>query len=128
MHTSHVDATGISRNKHIYDIWYSILSSSIVVSLSAGVEQTQIRFLIGSRLIRVSTMFLIYIYAFIHCQGRNSAIFNFVAFLSGGQLLKERIGSYRSKFFTYREGPFVEWFYHPGKQTGSYKSCSPLGK
>ena len=71
-------------------------------------------------------------------RGSNSTIFMF-AFLGnkgglerggeirgGGYLLKERICSFRSRFFPLRENSLLEGFCHPGKQTGNHKSCSPL--
>ena len=40
-----------------------------------------------------------------------------------GQLLNDRICSFRSKFFPLRVDPFFEGFRCPGKQTESYNSC-----
>ena len=54
--------------------------------------------------------------------------FIFVSLLSGGLLLKERICSFQSRFFSLRVDlpPFFEELCPPGKQTGSLKSCVPL--
>ena len=43
-----------------------------------------------------------------------------------GQLLKERMSSYRRKFFPLSVDLDLIGLCHPGKQTGSHKSCFPL--
>ena len=48
-------------------------------------------------------------------RGSNSAIFIFASFLNGGQLLKERICSYRSKFFPLRVDTILEGVCCSGK-------------
>ena len=59
-------------------------------------------------------------------RGSNSAIFILTFFLNGGLLLKEKICSYRSKFFPLRVDPIFKRLYFPGKQTERYKSYFPL--
>ena len=56
-------------------------------------------------------------------QGKQLCLFLFVSFLDRGQLLTERICSYRRKFFLLKVVSILEACYHPGKQTGSHKSC-----
>ena len=45
--------------------------------------------------------------------------------LNGGQLIKDRICSSRSKFRSFRVDPILEGVNCPGKQTGCH-SCFPL--
>ena len=56
----------------------------------------------------------------------NSFIFIFASHLISGQLLKKRICSFRSKFFSLRVDPIFRGLHCSGKQTGSHKSCFPL--
>ena len=58
-------------------------------------------------------------------RGSNSAIFNFV-FLNRGQILKERICSYRSKFLPVRVDPFLEAFCGQGSYIGCHINYFPL--
>ena len=57
-------------------------------------------------------------------RGSNCVIDIFASIFSGGQLLKERICSSRSKFFYLKVDPF-EGFHHQQKQMGIHKSCLP---
>ena len=50
----------------------------------------------------------------------NSAVAFFASFFNGGQLLKERICSKRSKFFPLRADSILEVIYRPQKQTEIY--------
>ena len=59
-------------------------------------------------------------YAF---RGSNSAVFIFVFLINLGQLLKERICSIWSKFFSLREDPNFIVLFCSGMQTGSERSC-----
>ena len=61
-------------------------------------------------------------------RGSSSAGFLFAFFFNRGQLLKERICSSRSKFFPLRVDLLLKGFRCLWKQSGSHKSCSPLGK
>ena len=47
-------------------------------------------------------------------------------FLIMGQLLEERICSFRSKFFPLRVALFLEWLSCPGRQIGNLINCLPL--
>ena len=60
-------------------------------------------------------------------RGNNSVISFMPPFFNRVLLLKKRICSYRSKFFTLKVDPHWEGFHCPWKQTGSLKS-SPLKK
>ena len=59
-------------------------------------------------------------------RGSNSFIFIFASHLNGGQLLKKRICSPRSKFFSLRVDPVLKGLHCPVKQIGSKKNCLPL--
>ena len=58
-------------------------------------------------------------------RGSNSAISCFVPLFNIGQLLKERICSYRSKFFPLRVDLLLERLHLQGKQTGSQETYFP---
>ena len=59
-------------------------------------------------------------------RGSNCIIFVFGSLLNRGYLFKERICSFRSKFFPLTVDLVLEELYCPEKQTESYDSCSPL--
>ena len=56
-------------------------------------------------------------------RGSDSAIFIFASLFKGWQLLKERIFSYRRRFFPLRVDLLSDRFHDPGKQKGSHNSC-----
>ena len=59
-------------------------------------------------------------------KGGNSTIFLFGSLHEKGQLLKEEIFSYWSKFFPITVASYLEGLLHPRKLTGSHDSCFPL--
>ena len=59
-------------------------------------------------------------------RGGNSVICTVASQMNWVHLIKKRICSRRSKFFSLRVDPFLGRLRPPGKQTGSHENCLPL--
>ena len=59
-------------------------------------------------------------------KGSNSITYHLASPFNGGQPFKEIICSLGSKLFLLRVDLDLKKLCHPGKQTGSHKSCLPL--